>query len=72
MSRVIKISDELYSIAKTRAKPEHMSVPGQIEYWAKLGKIGKDNPDLPISFIEDILISKAEIESGEYSEFEID
>ena len=72
MSTAIKISDEFYSVAKIRARMEHRSVPGQIEYWAKLGKIGKDNPDLPISFIEDILVSKSEIENGEYSEFVID
>jgi hypothetical protein len=33
---------------------------GQIEYWALLGRTAQDNPDLPISFIAESLISMAE------------
>jgi hypothetical protein len=38
--------------------PECRSVPQQIEYWARLGKCALDNPDLPIEFVRDVLISK--------------
>ena len=72
MAQAIKVSDDLYTIAKTRAKVEHRSIPAQIEYWAKIGRISHDNPDLPTSFIEGILISKAEYEAGQYTEFKLD
>jgi hypothetical protein len=72
MASAIKISDKLYKTAKIIAKVEHRSITGQIEYWAKLGKVAKDNPDLPISMIEDMLISNAEIDAGEYTEFKLD
>ncbi|MEK6558366.1 MAG: ParD-like family protein [Candidatus Margulisiibacteriota bacterium] len=72
MAQAIKVSDDLYSIAKARAKAEHRSIPAQIEYWAKIGRISHDNPDLPTSFIEGILISKAEYEAGQYTEFKLD
>jgi len=72
MTQAIKISDELYSTAKVRAKVEHRSIPAQIEYWAMIGKIGHDNPDLPTSFIEGILIAEAEYEAGLATEFKLD
>ena len=49
----IRIDDEIYSDAKKVAKAECRSVPGQIEFWAKI-----DNPDLPIEFVKDLLVSK--------------
>jgi len=51
MAKVIKISEALATVAALFAKIEHRSVAGQVEYWAKLGKIGEENPVLPISFI---------------------
>lgn len=58
MSVPIRISDDIYSDAKKVAKAEYRSIPNQIEFWAKIGKCALDNPDLPIEFIQDILISK--------------
>ena len=65
MAKAIKISDALATDATLFAKIEHRSVAGQVEYWAKLGKIGEDNPDLPISFIKDILLGRAELRAGQ-------
>ena len=31
-----------------------------VEYYYQLGKIAEENPDLPISFIKDILTAKQE------------
>jgi hypothetical protein len=39
------------------------SVAKQIEYWAKIGKIAEENPDLPYSFIQDILLGQQEASS---------
>lgn len=58
MSTAVKISDELAQKAKIRSKVEKRSIAGQIEYWATTGEIVEENPDLPYSFIKDILIGK--------------
>jgi len=39
---------------------EHLSVPKQIEYWSKIGKIAQENPDLPFSLIREIMIADQE------------
>lgn len=54
----IRISETIYNEAKKTAKAEFRSIPNQIEFWAMIGKCALDNPDLPIEFIRDILISK--------------
>ena len=54
----IRIDETIYNEAKHVAKAEFRSIPSQIEYWAKIGKCALDNPDLPIEFIRDLLISK--------------
>jgi hypothetical protein len=54
----IRIDEEIYEEAKRVAKAECRSVPQQIEYWARIGKCALDNPDLPIEFIRDVLMSK--------------
>jgi hypothetical protein len=53
----IRISKTIYN-AKNVAKAECRSIPNQIEYWARVGKCGLENSDLPIEFIKDLLISK--------------
>jgi Protein of unknown function (DUF3423). len=60
----LKISDELAANAAMYAKIESRSLAGQVEYWAKLGKIADENPDLLISLIKDILIGRAQIQGG--------
>jgi hypothetical protein len=47
-----------YSIVFSR------SVPKQIEYWARIGKIAEENPDLPYSFIREVLIAQQEAADG--------
>ena len=58
-NRSIKISEDLYRVAKWTANAENRSISGQIEFWAKLGRAAVDNPDLPIDFIRETLIAKA-------------
>lgn len=58
MSIPIRIDKELYDQAKRTALAESRTVPLQIAYWAKLGKLALENPDLPIEFIRDVLIAK--------------
>jgi hypothetical protein len=54
----IRIDDGIYNDAKRVASSECRSIPGQIEFWAMIGKCALDNPDLPTEFIKDLLISK--------------
>lgn len=65
MSTAVKISDDLVAKAKVKSKVFKRSVAGQIEYWAKIGQIVEDNPDLPLPMIQNILIGKEQIKSGQ-------
>ena len=64
MSTVIRVSEDLAAIARARSGAENRSMTGQIEYWAKVGRIAEDNPDLPYSFIKETMIGLEEVESG--------
>lgn len=59
----IRIDENIYNEAKKVAAAEFRSIPNQIEYWAKLGKCALDNPDLPVEFIKDVLLSKLQDKS---------
>lgn len=56
----IRIDQTLYNQAKADAAAEHRTIAGQIEFWAKVGRAALDNPDLPVSFIAESLVSMAE------------
>lgn len=56
----IRIDQKLYEQAKQDAMAEHRSIAGQVEFWARVGRTALDNPDLPVSFIAESLISLAE------------
>ncbi|MBV5323117.1 MAG: hypothetical protein JZU60_04700 [Ilumatobacteraceae bacterium] len=60
MSISIRIDDVLYDAAKVRAKAEMRSIPQQVAYWAKVGRVALDNPDLPVEFIRDTLMAMEE------------
>jgi hypothetical protein len=62
----VKLSESLVDSAKLYASIEQRSVPKQIEYWSRIGKIAADNPDLSFSLIRDILIADQEEPVGEY------
>ncbi|MDU9047424.1 MAG: hypothetical protein Q3M30_01140 [Candidatus Electrothrix sp. Rat3] len=64
MSTAVKISNDLVAKAKVQSKVFKRSIAGQIEYWAKLGQIVEENPDLPLPLIQDILIGKEQVKSG--------
>lgn len=60
MTIAVRIADELYEQARSEAAAEHRSIAGQIEFWAKVGRAALDNPDLPVGFIAESLVSLAE------------
>ncbi len=54
----IRINESIYDAAKQVARAECRSIPNQIEFWAKIGKVALENPDLPIEFVQELLVSK--------------
>lgn len=65
----VKIEDEFYEMAKKYAKPENRTISGQIAYWAKIGKISLENPDLPVPMIKDIILAQSLKEHAEPFQF---
>ena len=64
MSLAVKLSDNIINEAKIRSKAFNRSVAGQIEYWAKIGRIAEENPDLTYELIKKILLAQQESKAG--------
>jgi hypothetical protein len=60
MSMPVRIDDTLYEMARAQARAERRTIAGQIEFWAMIGKASLDNPDLPVDFVRELLIARAE------------
>lgn len=60
MGMPVRIDALLYRQARSEAVAEHRTIAGQIEFWAKIGRAALDNPDLPIAFIAESIVSMAE------------
>ncbi|MEN9752403.1 MAG: hypothetical protein RL670_94, partial [Actinomycetota bacterium] len=56
----VRIDEELVASARSAAAAEYRTLQGQLEFWAKVGRAALDNPDLPVSFIAESLMSLAE------------
>lgn len=69
MAHAVRISDDIVTPARVLAKVENRSLGGQIEHWAKIGKIAEENPELNYKMIKDILISLEEARNGETEEY---
>ena len=65
MATAVKVSDDLFKEAQIKSKIFKRSIAGQIEYWAKIGQMVEENPDLPLPFIQDILIGREQIKAGQ-------
>ncbi|PSU71617.1 hypothetical protein C9J22_07495 [Photobacterium phosphoreum] len=68
----IRIDQELFDKATIIAKALNRTAPKQIEYWAKIGEMMEDNPDLPYEFVKQAIIAKAEKESGKLESYSFD
>lgn len=64
MASTVRLSESMVAEAKIIAKALNRSVAGQIEYWAKVGKIAEENPDLTYEFIRSLLIAQQEASEG--------
>ena len=70
MLTAIQLSESLTEEAKPYAQAMHRSVAEQIEYWARLGKVAEENPDLPIPMLQDMLVIMEEVKSGNLSTYQ--
>lgn len=70
MATTIKLPPDLISSARRYGNIYCRSVPGQIEYWSRIGKIVEENPELSYSFIKDILLAQSEAEDGNVTKYE--
>lgn len=65
MSVSIKLPEDLVGEARRYADVFSRSLPKQIEYWSRIGKIAEENPDIPYSFIKDMLLAVEEKKDGQ-------
>jgi len=63
-STAIKLPEELINEARRYGEVYSRSVPKQIEYWSRIGRLAEENPDLPYSFLKEILLGMNEAEQG--------
>ena len=70
MGIAVRISDKLVSDAKIKSKVDNRSLTGQIEYWAKIGKIAEENPDIPYTLLKEMLIGIEQLDSGQGIEYQ--
>jgi len=72
MAQSVRLSDYLVKQAKSVGGVMSRSGAGQIEHWAKIGKIAEENPELTYEFIRNSLLAKAEIDNGLVDDYEFD
>ena len=70
MPTAIQLSELLIEQAEPYAQAMNRSVAEQIEYWAPLGKVAEENPDLPIPMLQDMLVSIEEVKAGNLSAYQ--
>ncbi|MBL1458302.1 MULTISPECIES: hypothetical protein [unclassified Methylophaga] len=64
MATSVRLDDEFVTEARVHAEAESRSLPKQIEYWAKIGQIMIDNPDLSYEFVRESLLATEEVKQG--------
>lgn len=69
MAKAIKLSEKIINDAQRYGEIYSRSTPKQIEYWANIGKIVEENPDLSYNIIKDILFAKAEKSENEVTPY---
>ena len=65
----IRLSDKLVNYAKLARKIENRSLSDQIEFWAQIGKMAEENPDMPYGLTKEILVGMEELNRGEVTEY---
>ena len=68
----VKLSKDIITEAKIISKALNRSLAGQIEYWAKIGRLAEESPDLTYEFIKNILIAQQEVIANQLTSYEFD
>ncbi|PLR33269.1 TA system antitoxin ParD family protein [Chimaeribacter arupi] len=63
MTMNVSLNETFVDDVKKYAAASGRSVAKQLEYWVKIGRIVEDNPDLPFSFIQEIMLARSDIRS---------
>ena len=58
MGKVVKLNEDFVKRVTREAKANRRSVPKQIEFYYTLAAASLDNPDTPVEWVRDLLISK--------------
>lgn len=72
MAATIKLLNELINEARRYGEVYSRSVPKQIEYWSRIGKIAEKNPDLSYSFIKVILLAMQDVKDNQIFPYNFD
>lgn len=64
MAQTVRLDDDFIADVKIHALAAHRSIPKQIEYWAKIGRMAEDNPELSFSFIKDAMLAAEQVAEG--------
>lgn len=72
MAKSVELSENFITEATIISKVLKRSVGNQIEYWAKIGRLAEENPDLTYEFIKNILIAQEEAEAGQVTPYSFD
>ena len=64
MAVSIRLDDDLEVAARVASKVHRRSIAKQVSYWADIGRLAEENPDLPVTVIKNILQGAAELDEG--------
>lgn len=72
MATAVNLSEAIVSEAKIISKALNRSLAGQIEHWAKIGRLAEENPDLTYEFIKNMLIAQQEALAEKLEPYQFD
>ncbi|HEY4714296.1 MAG TPA: hypothetical protein VIH30_08685 [Aquirhabdus sp.] len=67
---VIKINDQMVAAARVHGATLNRSATKQVEFWACIGKIAEENPDLNFNEIKDLLIGLEQVKAGMVTDYQ--
>lgn len=69
MAQTVRLDDEFVADVKVQASAANRSLPKQIEYWAKIGRMAEENPDLPFNFLKDVMLAAEQVKQGQVTRY---
>ncbi len=64
MTVSIRLDEDLEVAARVASKAHRRSLAKQVSYWADIGRIAEEYPDLPFDIIKSIFQGSAELDEG--------